>query len=61
MGQGIMLLNLQSLWPATAAHDAAFDSPADAPNLRERIVTITATSLGVLVVALIAALMGLVN
>ncbi|MBV9557182.1 MAG: hypothetical protein JO254_08870 [Pseudolabrys sp.] len=54
-----MLLNLQSLLPA--AHDTPFEASLDAPNLRERIVTIAATSLGVLVVAMIAALMGLVN
>ncbi len=59
-----MQLNLQTLWAAVSVDDAtlnAIDSSIDLPSLRERIITITATSLGVLVVALIAALMGLVN
>ncbi len=55
-----MQLKLSALW--RSGRLAAVMPAADAPdNIRERIVMTAATTLGVIVVALIAVLMGLVN
>jgi hypothetical protein len=55
-----MQLKLAALW--RSARLAATLPAEDAPdNIRERIVVTAATTLGVIVVALIAVLMGLVN
>ncbi len=56
-----MQLKLSALW-RSARVGADLLPAADAPdNIRERIVVTAATTLGVIVVALIAVLMGLVN
>jgi len=49
-----MAFDLQSILPATAEADEALG-----PSLGERIITIAAATLGVLVVAGIAVLMGM--
>jgi hypothetical protein len=60
-GQGIMQLKIQSWLPAALVDGTIVPSAKPGASWREQIVPIAATVLGVLVVATIAVLMGLIT